>query len=85
MNYEDMIDEYKRTASHYADLEEYENLTSVGQLHALFGIKFYGLQKYKDTKAKSSCKKCFGRGYIVKQGGGRLRGCICLREKKEKK
>jgi len=82
MKYEDVMAGLKLTASHYADPEEYEHLTNVNEMHALFRIKFYAMQKYKDAKSTSKCNKCYGRGYTVPFGGGRLRGCTCLREKK---
>jgi hypothetical protein len=85
MAYEDMVDNMKATASHYADPEEYEQLNNVSKLHRLLSTKFYALPKYEKAKAKGNCRKCFGRGYLVKAGGGRLVGCTCLRIKKEEK
>ncbi len=84
MTHEEIMEDMHATASNYADPEEHESITTVSGMHALFKAKFYALPKYEKSgaKARSNCKKCFGRGYRVPQGGGRLCGCVCLRKTK---
>ena len=84
MKYSELLEDMHATARHYADAEEHEDITTVSGMHALFKAKFYALPKYEKSgaKAKGNCKYCFGRGYTVPQGGGRLCGCKCLRKTK---
>ena len=82
MTHEETMEDLHNTASNYADLKEYENITNIVDMHKLFRLKFYELPKYKDAKAKGNCNRCYGRGYKVPSGGGRLHGCTCLRDKK---